>query len=79
MSLEVSNLDHLGLGAGIVDEMGIEAEVNRLLGQEVGEKISAGKVVKALLLNGLGFVSSPLYLFSRFFEGKARRCASIKN
>ena len=24
-----------------------------------------------MLLNGLGLVSSPLYLFSRFFEGKA--------
>ena len=71
MSIEVSNLDHLGLVAGILDEMGIEAEVNRRLGEEVGEKISAGKVVKAMILNGLGFVSSPLYLFSRFFEGKA--------
>ena len=71
MPLEVSNVDHLGLVAGIIDEVGIEAEVNRLIGEEVGEKISAGKVVKALILNGLGFVSSPLYLFSRFFEGKA--------
>lgn len=71
MSLEVSNLDHLGLVAGIIDEIGIEAEVNRLIGEEVGEKISAGTVVKALLLNGLGFVSSPLYLFSRFWEGKS--------
>jgi len=40
------------------------------LGKEPGEKVSAGQVVKALILNGLGFVSSPLYLFSRFLEGK---------
>ena len=28
-------------------------------------------MVKGMILNGLGLVSSPLYLFSRFFEGKA--------
>jgi hypothetical protein len=30
--------------------------------------ISAGLVVKAMILNGLGFTHSPLYLFSQFFE-----------
>ncbi len=29
------------------------------------------QVVKAMILNGLGFVSVPLYLFSEFFVGKA--------
>jgi transposase len=28
-------------------------------------------LVKAILINGLGFVSRPLYLFSQFFEDKA--------
>ena len=27
--------------------------------------------MKGMVLNGLGLVSSPLYLFSKFFEGKA--------
>ena len=31
----------------------------------------AGSLVKAMILNGLGFVSAPLYLFSEFFVGKA--------
>ena len=35
------------------------------------EKIAAGQVIKALILNGLGMVSRPLYLFSQFFEDKA--------
>jgi len=26
--------------------------------------------LKAMVLNGLGFVSAPLYLFSEFFQGK---------
>jgi Transposase len=29
------------------------------------------EVIKALILNGLGMVSRPLYLFSKFFEDKA--------
>lgn len=28
-------------------------------------------LVKAILINGLGFVSRPLYLFSQFFDDKA--------
>jgi transposase len=35
------------------------------------EIVSPGHAVKAMILNGLGLVSSPLYLFSKFFEGKA--------
>lgn len=34
------------------------------------QHVSAGKVFKAMLLNCLGFVSAPLYLFSEFFESK---------
>ena len=71
MSIEVSNIDHLGLVAGIIDEIGIERKINELLGEQIAEKITMGQVVKGMILNGLGLVSSPLYLFSRFFEGKA--------
>ncbi len=50
--------------------MGIEGEINRIIGRISREKVSAGVIVKAMLLNGLGFVSAPLYMFSKFFEGK---------
>ncbi|NRB08520.1 MAG: DUF4277 domain-containing protein, partial [Richelia sp.] len=29
-------------------------------------------MVKAMILNGLGFISAPLYLFEKFFERIAR-------
>ena len=45
--------------------------INQLLGEELPEKITSGQVVKGMVLNELGLVSSPLYLFSKFFEGKA--------
>jgi transposase len=69
--IAVSNLDHLGLVAGMIDEIGIVEIINRLIGEEAGEKVSPGQAVKAMIINGLGLVSAPLYLFSRFFEGKA--------
>jgi transposase len=45
--------------------------INQKLGVDNREKITAGQVIKALILNGLGMVSRPLYLFSQFFEDKA--------
>jgi transposase len=51
--------------------MGIVEQINTMVGRKSREKVSAGVIVKAMILNGLGFVSAPLYMFSQFFEGKA--------
>lgn len=69
-TIEVKNVDHLGIIAGLIDEIGIVDLINDKLGIDKREKISSGQVVKAMILNGLGFVSKPLYLFSKFFEDK---------
>ena len=66
--MSIQNIDHLGIVAGIVDAIGLVEIINDLLGKEEEEKVSAGQVVKAMILNGLGFVSQPLYMFSKFFE-----------
>jgi transposase len=65
------NIDHLGLVAGIIDEIGIVEIINEQVSIERGEIVTAGQVVKAIILNGLGFVSRALYLFPQFFEDKA--------
>lgn len=57
-AIQVQNLDHLGIVAGIIDEIGLVEQVNQLVGQQPGEIVSPGQVVKAIILNGLGFVSS---------------------
>jgi len=67
---KIKNIDHLGIVAGLIDEIGVVDIINSKLGIDVREKISSGILVKAILLNGLGFVSRPLYLFSQFFEDK---------
>lgn len=68
--IKIKNIVHLGIVAGIIDEIGIVETVNSKLGIDSREKISSGKIVKAILINGLGFVSKPLYLFSQLFEDK---------
>lgn len=67
---KIKNIDHLGIVAGLIDEIGIVEIINSKLGIGNREKISSGTLVKAILINGLGFVSRPLYLFSQFFEDK---------
>jgi transposase len=66
--IEIQNIDHLGIVAGIIDSIGIVEIINELIGVEKGEKVSAGQVVKAMIINGLGFVSKPLYMFPEYFE-----------
>jgi transposase len=68
--LVIEDLDHLGLVAGVVDQIGLVETINARLGNYEDECVSAGVVLKAMILNGLGFVSAPMYLFSRFFEDK---------
>jgi transposase len=69
--MDVQDLDHLGIIAGIIDQMGLEARVNECFGTHPQQKVSPGQGLKAMILNGLGFVSAPLYLYEGFFNGKA--------
>src|SRR5215212_5462911 len=69
--IESYDIDHLGIVAGIMDEIGLVEQIDRLLGTDEQEHLSSGRLIKAMILNGLGFVSAPLYLFREFFEGKA--------
>ena len=66
--IEIQNIDHLGIVAGIIDAIGLVETINELIKEEKGEKVSSGHVVKAMILNGLGFVSKPLYMFPQYFK-----------
>jgi transposase len=70
-AINIVNLDHLGIVAGILDEMELVEEVNKKVGIKTKETVSPGQVMKAMILNGLGFLSAPIYLFDTFFVGKA--------
>jgi transposase len=64
-------LEHLGIIAAIIDGMDIVNLVNDRLPKHRHHKLTHGDVVKALILNGLGFVQRRLYLFPTYFENKA--------
>jgi transposase len=73
MSKEVviKNLDHLGLIAGVVDELEIENSVDKVITADASKKgLSFGVLVKAMILNGLGYVNKQLYLTPLFFKDK---------
>ena len=50
-TMGIQNLDHLGIVPGIIDAIGVVEII-----VEIGEKVSPGHVVKAMIINGLGFV-----------------------
>lgn len=64
-------LDHLGLVAAMVDELGMVEVIDQHIKQDRNQRIvSVGQAVKAMILNGLGFVNQRLYLVGYFFENK---------
>lgn len=62
----VKNLDHLGIIAGMIDELGLVEELDTLLPSV--RKVSIGTTVKALIINAMGFSQHALYITPRFFE-----------
>jgi transposase len=64
-------LDHLGLVAGMCDELGIVERIDTLIPQDIiKRKVSVGQAIKAMILNGLGFANRALYLTELFFRDK---------
>jgi transposase len=64
-------LDHLGLVAGMFDELGIGDVIDQATHQNPEMRdLTVGEAVKAMVLNGLGFINQALYLVPRFFQNK---------
>ncbi|MEM7657274.1 MAG: IS1634 family transposase [Bacteroidota bacterium] len=64
-------LDHLGLVAGMFEELGLGSVLDQCLGTNAQAGLSPGMCLKAMIVNGLGFTSRPLYLSASFFGTKA--------
>jgi transposase len=65
----VERLDHLGIVAGICEEIGLVAYFDALDDHEHA-RVSLGQAVLAMILNGLGFSNRRLYLVPQFFANK---------
>jgi transposase len=66
---KTQDLGHLGLVAGMCNELRIAESIDQLL-PPTEKQISHGTAVCAMVLNGLGFVNQRLYLVPDFFRNK---------
>ena len=65
-------LDHLGLGAGMFDALGMGDVIDQATHQNPDMRdLTVGEAVKAMGLNGLGLITQAVYLVPRFFHTKS--------
>jgi hypothetical protein len=66
------NMDHLGIVVMICREIDLAGEIDRIVGVDPRQKVTCGEAVVAMVLNALGFVDRPLYLFPEFDKSHFR-------
>jgi transposase len=69
-SVSVERLDHLGVVASVIKDVGIVEMIDARLGLHEQEEITAGEAIAGMILNGLGFSDRPLTLTPQFFANK---------
>jgi transposase len=63
-------LDHLGLMAEVIKDLGLIDMIDVRLVPDRQEEITPGEAVAGMILNGLGFANRPLSLTPQFFANK---------
>jgi transposase len=69
-SVSVERLDHLGIVASVIKDLGLIEMIDARLFLHDQEEITAGEAVAGMILNGLGFSNRPLSLTPQFFVNK---------
>lgn len=67
MDIQSYLIGHLGIVAGIFDALGIDEVIDRALPKQGSRNLPHSIIIKAMILNGLGFTHQRLYLFPNFF------------
>ena len=68
--IRVERLDHLGVIASVLKDLGLIDMIDRRLMPDAQAVITPGDAVAAMILNGLGFANRPLSLTPQFFANK---------
>src|SRR5262252_3498583 len=68
--VRVERLDHLGLIASVIKDLGLIDMIDTRLVPDAQEVITPGEAVAAMILNGLVFANRPLSLTPQFFANK---------
>ncbi len=66
-SVHVERLDHLGLLASTIRDLGLMSMIDARLVPDEQEAITPGEAVAGMILNGLGCANRPLSLTPPFF------------
>src|SRR2546427_521459 len=66
-SLRVERLDHFGLIASVIKDLGLIAMIDARLVPDAQEALTPGEAVAGMIINGLGFANRPLSLTPQFF------------
>jgi len=66
-SVSVERLDHLGVVASVIKDLGIIEMLDARVHVHEQEEITTGEAVAGMILNGLGFSNRPLSLTPQFF------------
>jgi transposase len=66
----VERLDHLGLIASLIKDVGLIDMIDTRLVPDEQEEITPGEAMAGMILNGLGFANRPLSLTPQFFANK---------
>jgi len=66
-------IDHLGLVADKIKDLNLVSLIDQRLPISManGAKVSMGERVSAMIINGLGFINTRLYMFPQFLQNKA--------
>ena len=68
--VRVERLDHLGLLASVIKDLGLIDMINARLVPDEQEVITPGEAIAGMILNGLGFANRPVSLTPQFFANK---------
>jgi transposase len=66
-SVRVERLDHLGVIASVIKDLGLIDMINARLVPDAQEVLTPGDAMAGMILNGLGFANRPLSLTPQFF------------
>src|SRR5215510_4174297 len=69
-AVRVERLDHFGLIASVIKDVGLISMIDARLVPDAQEEITPGEAVAGMILNGLGFSNRPLSLTPQFFANK---------
>ncbi len=71
MEVTTQRLDHLGIIAGVIKDIGLIELIDARIPKHAKQEISTGEAVAGMIINGLGFSDRPMTLTPQFFQTKA--------